>query len=136
MKSWGSEFGYELINEDWQLKYPPPDPNLAKVGQPGRRSGPQEHCPLDRRRAEQVWQAAAQRQLIVRRQVMTSGRAEAGEAESPGFYSLQAGRPLCRIVCRRRIVRDWRQWSGRGSGGGSAGSGGGIGQWTSECWRL
>ena len=31
MKSWGSEFGYELINADWQLKYPPPDPNLARA---------------------------------------------------------------------------------------------------------
>ncbi len=30
MQSWGPEFGYELINEAWQLKYPPPDPNLAK----------------------------------------------------------------------------------------------------------
>ena len=63
MKSWGSEFGYELINEDWQLKYPPPDPNLAKVGRPGRLSGPAGTRPLDRRRAEQVWQAAAGRQL-------------------------------------------------------------------------
>ncbi len=31
MKSWGAEFGYELISEDWQLKYPPPDPVLARV---------------------------------------------------------------------------------------------------------
>ena len=45
MKSWGSEFGYELINADWQLKYPPPDPNLAKVGRPGRRSWPGRNMP-------------------------------------------------------------------------------------------
>ncbi len=29
MKSWASEFGYELIGEDWQLEFPPPDPQLA-----------------------------------------------------------------------------------------------------------
>jgi hypothetical protein len=29
MKSWGSEFGYELIGEDWDLDFPPPDPHLA-----------------------------------------------------------------------------------------------------------
>ena len=33
MKSWGSEFGYELINQDWQLKYPPPDPVLGRLVQ-------------------------------------------------------------------------------------------------------
>ena len=63
MKSWGSEFGYELINDDWQLKYPPPDPNVDKVGRTGHLSGPPGTRPPDRRRAEQVWQAAAGRQL-------------------------------------------------------------------------
>ena len=63
MKSWGSEFGYELINDDWQLKYPPPDPNLAKAVAQAIYLARQEHARLDRRRAEQVWQAAAQREL-------------------------------------------------------------------------
>ena len=31
MKSWASDFGYELIGEDWQLKFPPPSPGLADV---------------------------------------------------------------------------------------------------------
>jgi len=30
MKSWASDFGYELIGEDWQLDFPPPDPELAE----------------------------------------------------------------------------------------------------------
>jgi len=30
MKSWASDFGYELIGEDWELRYPPPDPELAR----------------------------------------------------------------------------------------------------------
>ena len=29
MKSWASDFGYELIGQDWELDFHPPDPNLA-----------------------------------------------------------------------------------------------------------
>ena len=29
IQSWGSEFGYQFIDENWQLNYPPPDPTLA-----------------------------------------------------------------------------------------------------------
>lgn len=29
MKSWASEYGYELIGEDWKLEFQPPDPVLA-----------------------------------------------------------------------------------------------------------
>ncbi len=31
MKSWGSEFGYELIGDDWRLEFPPPDLELAEA---------------------------------------------------------------------------------------------------------
>jgi hypothetical protein len=30
MKSWESEFGYELIGEDWDLAFPPADPQMAE----------------------------------------------------------------------------------------------------------
>ncbi len=33
LRSWGSEFGYELVEQDWNLKYPPEDPGLAKAEQ-------------------------------------------------------------------------------------------------------
>ncbi len=33
MKSWATEFGYELIDADWKLAYQPPDPQLAQVVQ-------------------------------------------------------------------------------------------------------
>jgi len=33
MKSWGSDFGYELVGEDWELSYPPADPELARVAE-------------------------------------------------------------------------------------------------------
>ena len=31
MKSWGFDFGYELIDDDWKLSYPPPDSRLADL---------------------------------------------------------------------------------------------------------
>jgi hypothetical protein len=31
MKSWGTDFGYELIDDDWKLAFPRPDPQLAQV---------------------------------------------------------------------------------------------------------
>ncbi len=31
MESWGADFGYELIGEDWNLEFPPADPNLSHV---------------------------------------------------------------------------------------------------------
>ncbi len=31
MKSWGTEFGYELVGEDWDLDYPRPDPALQRA---------------------------------------------------------------------------------------------------------
>jgi len=33
LASWGSEFGYELIGDDWQLEFPDPDPELARLQQ-------------------------------------------------------------------------------------------------------
>ena len=31
MKSWDAEFGYELLNDEVRLAYPPPDPKLAEI---------------------------------------------------------------------------------------------------------
>jgi hypothetical protein len=31
IQSWGSEFGYQLVDEDWTLTFPPRDPALAEV---------------------------------------------------------------------------------------------------------
>ena len=33
IESWDSDFGYELINDNWILEYPDPDPELARVMQ-------------------------------------------------------------------------------------------------------
>lgn len=29
LESWGNDFGYELVDDDWQIEYPPADPRLA-----------------------------------------------------------------------------------------------------------
>jgi hypothetical protein len=31
IQSWGSDFGYQLVDEDWTLAFPPADPTLAQV---------------------------------------------------------------------------------------------------------
>ncbi len=31
LQSWGSDFGYQFVDEDWTLTYPPADPALAEV---------------------------------------------------------------------------------------------------------
>lgn len=31
LKSWGSDFGYELIGQDWKLQFPKPEPRLAEA---------------------------------------------------------------------------------------------------------
>ncbi len=31
MKSWGCDFGYELIGDNWKLAYPPPNPQMTEV---------------------------------------------------------------------------------------------------------
>ena len=51
MKSWGFDFGYELIDDDWKLAYPPPDPRLAEVDAASGRHGPGESGAAGRRRA-------------------------------------------------------------------------------------
>jgi hypothetical protein len=31
LQSWGEDFGYEMVDEDWKIQYIPPDPKLADV---------------------------------------------------------------------------------------------------------
>lgn len=31
LTSWGSEFGYEFVDQEWKLEYPPADPNLLAI---------------------------------------------------------------------------------------------------------
>lgn len=50
MEAWGSDFGYELIGEDWKVEFPPADPRLGQVLE--------QTVTLARRRQEEVAAAA------------------------------------------------------------------------------
>ena len=54
MKSWGGDFGYELIGDDWKLAYQPPDPRLAEVFRQVIATGRDERGPAGRRRPAAV----------------------------------------------------------------------------------
>src|SRR5208282_5722424 len=120
MKSWGSEFGYELINEDWQLKYPPSAPNVARSVEQAIFLARQEHARLIAAAPSKY----GKRPSLGSYRSPTGGEAaeqgRAGEGESPGFYSSKPS---------ERYAGDGGGGSsatGRGGngGGGFAGSGG------------
>ena len=130
MKSWGSEFGYELINEDWQLKYPPPNPNLAKAVAQAIFLARQEHARL----------IAAAPSKYGKRPRLGSYRSptgddageqsRAGDAESPGFYASKPADRYARAASgdgSSGAARSGHGGGGFGSGGTSNGSGGGQG---------
>jgi hypothetical protein len=73
MKSWGGDFGYELIGDDWKLAYQPPDPRLAAVFRQVIATG---------RQSEARLAAAAPRQY---------GRRGAREQVASGEYSQRPG---------------------------------------------
>ncbi len=107
MKSWGSDFGYELINADWQLEVSAIRSERGPSGGPGRRACPAGTRAADRRRAEQVRQAAAQRSLsvVAGRRRRRAKRRGAGwrRRRQPRLLFFQARRPLRRSVRRQRI---------------------------------
>lgn len=81
MESWRSEFGYEMIGDDWPLVFPKPDPQLARTldqavagadppaGDRGRR--PQ---PLSQRIAQAELSRGGQRHRGPRQQPVGRGR--------------------------------------------------------------
>ena len=79
MESWASEFGYELIEQDRKLVYPPPNPQLVRV----------EQSALADARARYAWFAQTR-----------TARKQAGAA---GLPSLNDQRRRC--PCRSRIGR-------------------------------
>jgi len=120
MKSWGSEFGYELINEDWQLKYPPPVPSVAKSVAQAVFLARQEHIRLIAAAPSKY----GKRPRTGSYRSPTGGEAgeqgRAGEAESPGFYS---SKPTDRYG--RDYAGGGSSATGRSGGGGRSGSGSG-----------
>jgi hypothetical protein len=107
MKSWGPEFGYELVDADWKLAYQPPDFQMAQTLNEAVASA---------RATQERLIAAAPRQYRVTAN-LPSGSSGRGNGGNGGYGSGGGGTP---------------GGSSRGSGsnggsGGTGGSGGGYG---------
>ncbi len=118
MKSWGFDFGYELIDDDWRLSYPPPDARLASLLRQVAASARQEQARLI---------AAAPREYNRRRQVAYRATPDGGGfvadtvssgSDDPGSGSRASAGPA---------GRNLGGGGGSGSGGGNGGTGGGAG---------
>lgn len=110
IESWGPDFGYELISGDWQLSFPPADPQLAAVEHEAVRQGRiyQERlamaAPSRYGRRQPVYAATPTRGGFVR----IDGGAGEGEGDSFGEPGYGAGDSFA-------------------GGGGGTGQGGGAG---------
>lgn len=97
LKSWGSEFGYELVEADWELAYPPADPTLAEVETAA--------VELARARQEQLVRMAPRRYSGGPEMDFSGQRAAAQAAAASGTAGGGGGA--------------WKGLSGREGGGGS-----------------
>lgn len=119
MKSWGSDFGYELINADWQLKYPPSDPNVARAVAQAVELARQEHARL-------VAAAPSKYGKRPSSGLFHSSSGDGGDdqggggGDSTGFYSSTRDN-------RGAPAQPVGEQSAGGRSGGGAGSGGGPG---------
>jgi hypothetical protein len=124
MKSWGSEFGYELINEDWQLKYPPPDPNLAKSVAQAIYLARQEHARLIAAAPSKYGKRPRSGSFRSSTGDETSEQGGKGEGESPGFYSSKPSQRYARGDADGGSSSTGRGRGGLGGSGGNGASGG------------
>ena len=148
IQSWGSEFGYQFIDEDWTLQYPPADPLLAQA----------EQRAIDESRRRIAWLGEVRRQRPTRptqqfRAAPTKGgvvaaggpsvlgdrsrfdwteeqAAQAGAAEAGRGFSTERGSgrqgsdALAATGAGADVLRGRFGNTGGGSGAGGSGSGG------------
>jgi hypothetical protein len=86
MRSWASEFGYELIGEDWPLQFPPADPTLAQVVQRTVQSARIEQQQLIAA-APSRWGKRVSAVAAYDSSSGTSDRDDGGEASETGVYA-------------------------------------------------
>lgn len=121
LQEWGSEFGYELIGQDWQLRFPPPDPRLAQILQ--------EEVELARARQQLLAKIAprvARRAKLLDRlgpqgielQEATSGQGGSGLSKAQAFHKASPA--------HRRNRKAPQEQRGQGAMG-SASAGSGVG---------
>ena len=87
MKSWGSDFGYELINADWQLKYPLADPHLASAVAQAVEFARQEHARLVAAAPNKYHKRPRSGDIQSSLGGGGDGQNGGGSGDSPGFYS-------------------------------------------------
>ena len=107
IQSWGSEFGYQLIDEDWTLTFPPPDPMLAQV----------EKRAIEESRARLAWLAEVRPARPVRPPQQYRAAPTRGGVVADGGPS----------VLGDQSRWDWKNGQQAGAGGGQGGSGDGSG---------
>jgi hypothetical protein len=109
IQSWGSDFGYQLIDEDWTLTFPPADPTLAQV----------EKRAIEESRARLAWLAEVRPTRPVKPTTQYRAAPTRGGVVADGGPS----------VLGDQSRWDWKndQQSGGAAAGGGAGPGGGDG---------
>ena len=108
IQSWGSDFGYQLIDEDWTLAFPPRDPALAEV----------EKRAIDEARQRLAWLAEVRPAKVARPAQQYRAATTRGGVVAEGGPS----------VLGDQSRFEWKnQQAARGPGGDALGTGGGGG---------
>ncbi len=112
LKSWGGDFGYELIGDDWRLAYQPRDPRLSQVVQQAIASA---------RVYQEQLIAAAPRQYgpkTTSRAAGSGGFAPDGGGEGDDDRGYASAKPAGAVAGNRGTAGSDQGASGRGSGNG------------------
>ncbi len=108
--SWGSDFGYQLVEEHWQLKFPSPDTQLADV----------ERRAIDEARTRLAWLEQVQGARVARQ---SSPRVQYRAAQTRGGVVVDGGPSVLGDQSRF----EWREPGGDGDGSGQGhGQGQGV----------
>lgn len=103
--SWGSDFGYQLVEEHWQLSFPAPDRQLADV----------ERRAIDEARTRLAWLEQVQASRVARQ---PSQRVQYRAAQTRGGVVVDGG---------PSVLGDQSRWDWKDTGGDGQGNGQGQG---------
>lgn len=132
IQSWGSDFGYQLIDEDWTLTFPPRDPTLAEVEKRAIEESRQrlawlaEVRPVKQARPVQQFRAATTRGGVV----AEGGPSVLGDQSRFDWKNQQAaagGAGGSSLGAGGGSGSGFGAGSGNGPGGGGTGSSAGVG---------
>lgn len=105
ISSWGSDFGYQLVEEHWQLKFPPPDHQLADV----------ERRAIEEARTRLAWLEQVQASRVSRQ---SSPKVQYRAAQTRGGVVVDGG---------PSVLGDQSRWEWKETGGNGQGDGQGQG---------